>query len=139
MKLFVREKGTEALISMIEAIDDGHKLVSSIASLEVRSAIRRRVRNGDILPEYADLALDSLSVESRRLVEHPVTAQVLEVAREVIDRHLLRSLDSIQLATCIVGRDALRVSDVCFVASDAALLRAAVVERFEIFNPEHEE
>jgi hypothetical protein len=89
--------------------DDPQKLVSSLASLEVRSAIRRRLRAGEVLPS--------------------------DVARFVLDGHPLRALDALHLATCVVMRDTLQVSDICFVSAHDALLKAAAAEQFLILNP----
>lgn len=135
-KLFVWEDGSDPLIRLVETLDDSRKLVSSLAPLEVRSAIRRRERAGEIQSADADDALDSLTVEALRMVEQPLTPSVVEMARYVLDHHWLRAMDALHLATCMVARDTLQVTDICFVSSDDALLVAAKSERFEIFNPQ---
>jgi predicted nucleic acid-binding protein len=134
-KLFVFEQGSAALIRLMEQVDDSRKLVSSLASLEVRSAIRRRQRAGDILPSDADQALDGLRAECTRIVEQPVIPAVIEGARLVLDSHPLRALDALHLATGVVMRDTLHVSDICFVSADDALLKAASAEQFLTLNP----
>jgi uncharacterized protein len=134
-KLFVFENGSEPLIRLLDTVDDSQKLVSSLASLEVRSAIRRRERAGEILPSDAAQALDALEAESLRIVEQPVTPAVIDVARLVVDGHPLRALDALHLATCVVVRDTLQVSDICFVSSDDRLLEAAKAEQFPTLNP----
>lgn len=130
------EAGTQALIRLMEEMSDGEKLFSSIAVVEVRSAIRRRQRAGDIQSLDANAAIGSLIAESRRMVEQPVTPSVIENAQVLIDRHVLRALDALQLATCIAARASLRGRDVCFVCSDQVLLRAARAEQFEVLDPE---
>jgi hypothetical protein len=134
-KLFVFEHGSEALIRRLDEIDDSHTLISSLASLEVRSAIRRRERAGEILPSDAKTALLALSEEIVRIVEQPLSQAVIDVARLVLDSHPLRALDALHLATCIVTRDTLQISDICFVSSDDALLKAADAEQFPVLNP----
>jgi len=134
-KLFVFEQGSEPLIRMLQQVDDSRKLVSSLASLEVRSAIRRRERAGEILPPHAGEALDALGAECMRIVEQPVLPAVIEAARVILDGRSLRALDALHLATCVVLRDALPASDICFVSSDDALLKAAKAERFPVLNP----
>ena len=47
-KLFVQEQGTDALIRLMEAVEDNRKLISASTPLEVYAAIRRRERAGDI-------------------------------------------------------------------------------------------
>jgi uncharacterized protein len=134
-KLFVFEQGTGPLIQLLEKVDDPQKLVSALASLEVRSAIRRRQREGDIIPADADLALNNLGAESLRIVEQPVSPAVIDVAKLVLDSHPLRAMDALHLATCIVMRDTLQVSDICFVSADDSLLKAASAEQFPVLNP----
>jgi len=58
-----------------------------------------------------------------------------DVARFVLDGHPLRALDALHLATCVVMRDTLQVSDICFVSAHDALLKAAAAEQFLILNP----
>lgn len=123
------------MIRLMEQVDDGNKFVSALASLEVRSAIRRREGAGEISPTDADFAIESLAIENRRMVGQPLNPSVVETARHVIDRHSLRALDALQLATCMVARETIRATDICVVASDNALLAAARAEKFETFNP----
>lgn len=134
-KLFVFEKGSEQLIRLLEEVDDPRKLISALATVEVRSAIRRRQRAGEILASDADHAVRGLEEECARIVEQPVSPTVIDAARLVLDSHPLRALDALHLATCIVARDILQVSDICFVSADDILLKAATVERFLTLNP----
>jgi predicted nucleic acid-binding protein len=134
-KLFVQEEGSDALIRLVEHLDDSRKVFSSLAPLEVRSAIRRRQRAGEILPADADYALDSVSAEVVRMVEQPLSPSVIETARNVLDHHPLRAMDALHLATAMVARDTLQATDICFVSSDEALLDAAEAERFEVLDP----
>ncbi len=56
-RLFVREPGTDALIRLMETVEDNRKLISAASPLEVYAAIRRRERSGQIAPEAAAAAL----------------------------------------------------------------------------------
>lgn len=134
-KLFVFEEGSEALIRLLESVDDSEKLLSALAALEVRSAIRRRERTGDISRADAELALANVVRETVRILEQPVTAMVIETASAMLDVHPLRALDALQLATCIVARETLRDSAIRFISSDDVLLRAAQTEGFPVLNP----
>lgn len=133
--LFILEQGSGPLILLLEKVDDPQKLVSALASLEVRSAIRRRQRAGDIPPADANSALHNLDAEILRIVQQPVSPAVIDVAKLVLDSHPLRAMDALHLATCVVMRDTLQVSDICFVSSDDSLLKAASVEQFPVLNP----
>jgi predicted nucleic acid-binding protein len=123
------------LIRVLDRVDDSHKLVSSLAALEVRSALRRRERAGEIPPLAAKKALESLANEIIRIVEQPISQAIVEKAKLILDDHPLRTLDALHLATCIVLRDSLDVSGMYFVSSDDTLLQAAAAEQFLVRNP----
>jgi hypothetical protein len=55
-KLFVQDQGTNALIGLMEAVEDNRKLISASTPLEVYAAIRRRERDGGISQEDATAA-----------------------------------------------------------------------------------
>jgi predicted nucleic acid-binding protein len=81
-KLFVQEPGTDALIKLMEAVEDNRKLIAASAPLEVYSAIRRRERAGALSPEDANAALEILRIEAARMVQEPLNPAVLEAARQ---------------------------------------------------------
>jgi predicted nucleic acid-binding protein len=137
VKLFVRERGTDAMIRLVESSEDATKHASSLASVEVRSALRRRQRNGDVSTADAAAALDLLDSEWRRLIDNPITGTVIAHTSPLIDRHYLRALDAIQLATAVAARDTLRnIAELTFVCTDERLIRAAQAEGFRVLNPE---
>jgi predicted nucleic acid-binding protein len=125
------------MIGLFSRSEDHTLLVSVIAAVEVRSALRRRQKAGDIDAANAALAISSLIHETGRIVEHPITAPTLAEASGIIDRHSLRALDSIQLASALVAKAALtRDDNLRFVASDQRLLEAAQREGLLVWNPE---
>jgi predicted nucleic acid-binding protein len=134
-KLFVQEKGTEKLIALVEPLAGNQKLVSTLSRIEVRSAIRRRERAGDLSPAFAADALELLNAELDQTTEQPVNAVVIDAANQLIDRHPLRAMDSIQLASCCTIRAVIGISDIVFVSSDHALLAAAAAEGLQILDP----
>ena len=137
-KLFVQEQGTDALISLMEAIEDNRKLISASAPLEVYAAIRRRERAGDISPEDATAALDILRLEAARMVQEPLNPAVIEAARQLLDRTTLRWPDSLQLAAALVARDMFQNTEIIFVSASAQLLEAAKSEGFHTIDPARE-
>ena len=137
-KLFVQEQGTEALISLMEAVEDNRKLISASTPLEVYAAIRRRERAGAITPEDATAALDSLRMEAARMVQEPLNPAVLEAARQLLDRTTLRWPDTLQLAAAIVARDMFQATEIIFVSASPLLLEAAKIEGFHTIDPAKE-
>jgi hypothetical protein len=137
-KLFVREPGTDALIRLMEAIEDNRKLIAASAPLEVYAAIRRRERAGGISPEDAAGALEILRLEAARMVQEPLNPAVLESARQLLDRSNLRWPDALQLAAAIVARDMFQGTNIIFVSASEHLLTTAKSEGFQTLDPTRE-
>ena len=137
-RLFVQETGTDALIRLMEAVEDNRKLISASTPLEVYAAIRRRERAGAITPEDATAALDSLRMEAARMVQEPLNPAVLEAARQLLDRTTLRWPDTLQLAAALVARDMFQGTEIIFVSASPQLLEAAKAEGFHTLDPAKE-
>jgi predicted nucleic acid-binding protein len=138
VKLFVQEAGTDAIIRLMEATEDNRKLISAGTPLEVYAALRRRERVGGIAHEDGEAARNILRVEAARMVQQPLNPAVLEAARQVLDRHELRSAEALQLGAAVVAREMFQGMEVIFVSADQRLLEAAKGERFETLNPTEE-
>jgi hypothetical protein len=134
-KLFVREPGTDALIKLMETVEDNRKLIAASTPLEVYAAIRRRERNGGISVQDAAAALEILRLESARTVQEPLNPAVLECARQLLDRRALRWPDAVQLGAALVARDMFQGTEIIFVSASQHLLDAARAENLQIVNP----
>ena len=137
-KLFVQEPGTDALIRLMEAVEDNRKLIAACAPLEVYAAIRRRERAGEISLQDAAAALEILRLESARMVQEPLNPAVLEAARQLLDRTALRWPDALQLGAAIVARDRFQSTEIIFLSASAQLLEAARSEGFRTLDPVQE-
>lgn len=137
-KLFVQEPGTAALIRLMDSIEDNSKLISAVTPLEIYAVIRRRERGGEISSSDAAAALDILRLESARMVQQPLNPAVLEAARQLLDRTVLRWPAALQLASALTARDMFHGTGILFVSSSPDLLEAAKGEGLEILAPEHE-
>ena len=137
-KLFVQEAGTDALIRLMESIEDNRKLIAASAPLEVYAAIRRRERAGAINHDNAKAALEILRIEAARMVQEPLNPAVLEAARQLVDRTELRWPDALQLGAALVARDMFRGMEIVFVSSSQVLLEAARTEGFSVLDPVNE-
>lgn len=135
VKLFVQEAGTDAIIRLMEATEDNRKLISAGTPLEVYAALKRRERTGGIAPQDGEAARNILRVEAARMVQQPLNPAVLEAARQLLDRHELRSAEALQLGAAVVAREMFQGMEIVFVSVDQKLLEAAKSERFETLNP----
>lgn len=135
-KLYVRETGTEEMLRLANSVARNELAVLTLARIEMRSAIRRRERAGDILPAAATKMIERLTtdLESLYLIQ-PLTEAVITEAAGIVDRHLLKAYDAIQLAGCITLRDSSATATV-FVCADQQLIKAAEKERLTVLNPE---
>lgn len=135
-KLFVQEPGTDALIRLMESIEDNRKLIAASAPLEVYAAIRRRERAGDITPADAAAAFEILRIEAARMVQEPLNPAVLESARQLLDRTKLRWTDALQLGAALVAREMFKGTEIIFVSALPMLMEAARAEGFQVLDPE---
>lgn len=134
-KLFVREPGTDALIRLMESLEDNRKLIAASTPLELHAAIRRSERTGGISHEDAAAVLDILRLEAARTVQEPLNPAVLECARQLLDRRHLRWPDALQLGAALVAREMFQGTEIIFVSSSANLLEAARAEGLTTLNP----
>jgi predicted nucleic acid-binding protein len=134
-KLFVREPGTDALIRLMETVEDNRKLISASTPLEIYAAVRRRERARDITAEDASAALEILRLESARMVQEPLNPAVLECARQLLDRTALRWPEALQLGAALAARDMFQGTEIIFVTASPILLEAAKTEGFHVIDP----
>jgi uncharacterized protein len=139
VKLFVQEAGTDTIIQLMEATEDNRKLICAATPLEVYAALKRRERAGGISPEDSEAARGILRVEAARMVQQPLNPAVLEAARQVLDRHELRSAEALQLGAAVVAREMFQGMEIVFLSTEPRLLDAAKAEHFEALNPAVEE
>ena len=136
VKLYVREPGTDRLLHLVGDLVSNQFVVSALSAIEVRSAIRRRERAGDIDRKTANLILDRLQrhLESKFQLQ-VMTDAVLDGALEIIDRYALRAYDAVQLAGCLALAAKGGTESLTFVCSDQQLLEAARFELIAVLDP----
>ena len=135
VKLYVQEPGTDRLLGLVDNRSENRLAVLSIATVEIRSAIRRRQRAGDIEATVATGILENVrSHMETRFIRQAVNEIVIDTAHEMIDRYTLRAYDAIQLAGCLV-LCGIAADSYTFVCSDHRLLEAAGSEQIQILDP----
>jgi uncharacterized protein len=135
VKLYVQEPGTDRLLPLVGDQPENRFAILTLSAVEVRSAIRRRQRDGDIAAEAAGAILDSLSSHlETRFIRQAINDTVIDTALGILDRHALRAYDAVQLAGCLV-LCAVAAAAFTFVCSDRRLLEAARLEQLMVFDP----
>jgi predicted nucleic acid-binding protein len=136
VKLYVRESGTERVLALADRATENRLAILALTQVELRSAVRRRERNGEILPPIATQLLDAFRRHlEARFVSQMVTNFVLDIASMLIDRHALRAYDAVQLAGYMAMRGSTGTDTPIFVCSDHALLTAARLEGITVLDP----
>jgi uncharacterized protein len=136
VKLYIREPGTERLLSLADRSSENRLAILALAQVEFRSAVRRRERNGEIPALVAAQLLELFKrhVEAR-FISQAVTDFVLDIASMLVDRHGLRAFDAVQLAGYTALKSSAGTDIPVFVCSDQELLRAAQHEGVPILDP----
>jgi predicted nucleic acid-binding protein len=136
VKLYVREPGTERLMSLADRASGNQLAILSLAQVEFRSAVRRRERNGEIPALVANQLLEIFKrhVEAR-FISQTVTDFVLDIASMLVDRYALRAFDAVQLAGYMALKNSASVDIPIFVCSDRELLSAAIQEGITVMDP----
>jgi len=135
VKLYVQEPGTDRLLPLVSDRPEDRFAILAISVVEVRSAIRRRQRAGDIDVSAATAILKSVqSHMETRFIRQMINETVIDTALEMIDRYALRAYDAVQLAGCLV-LCGIAAEAFTFVCSDHRLLEAARSERLAVLDP----
>ncbi|HEY6350566.1 MAG TPA: type II toxin-antitoxin system VapC family toxin [Candidatus Angelobacter sp.] len=136
VKLYVREQGTERMLQLASNLNGDSFAVLALSEVEVRSAIRRRERAGDIDSKAATFVLDRFHLHMKtRFLRQIVTDATLTHAAQIVDRYFLRAYDAVQLAACLTLKSSFKGEPLTFVCSDQELLEAAKSERLTIWDP----
>jgi len=124
VKRYVREEGSDRVRDWLAA---GTAATSRLTEVEVASALMRRWREGSFGAAQRDRALAALVTDLEALTVVEVAPPVAARARRLLEQHPLRAGDAVQLASCLLLRDATG-GPVAFAAFDGRLNEAARAE-----------
>ena len=128
VKLYVVEPGSEAVRRSVE---DATRIAASVLAYpEAHSAFARRHREGGLSRSGLRGARTSLERDWSRLVRVAVTEEIYRAAAALAERHALRALDSLQLASFLSLRRRLPPRGATFSTFDRRLERAALRARW---------
>jgi predicted nucleic acid-binding protein len=139
VKLYVAERGTAWLTSLVDP-SQGHELfIARVTPVEIAAALYRRVATGTLAATDADAQVALLRLAaSRTFVVLEMTPAVSELAIEMAAMHQLRGYDCIQLAVALMTQRQRSVEDyeaLTFVSADLELNNAASSERLRVADP----
>lgn len=133
IKRFVAEKGS-ALVQRVMA-NESPVATATVAYAEIYAGLTRKNREGHLSrTEYA-LACRQFERDWPAYIRVELRDEILQLARELIQRHPLRGFDAIHLASALSLKTGLG-GDMTFAVADERLLRAASAEELEALNVE---
>jgi predicted nucleic acid-binding protein len=139
VKRYTIEVGTAWVISLFKPAAANRIYVARITSVEVISALTRRMRSGSIAQADYVKALARFRrafAGKFRIVE--ISAALTERAEGLAEKHALRAYDAVQLAAALTINDS-RVGAgaeaITLVSADDPLNAAAALEGLTVENP----
>lgn len=140
VKRHVAERGSPWVANLFTATQEHYIVTSRLSSIEVISALNRRVREGTLdAVSYRTLRDDFLALCRRSYRLIPITNTLLIHTRDLLERHPLRTYDALHLASALAANEqTIRagLSALTFLAADGRLLNAAQAEGLATDNPE---
>lgn len=134
-KLYIAETGTDLVRGLLVSQERHEFFVLSFSRIELRSAIRRRVRMGDIDSRLAESAFTRFGRHmATRFEKLEISDYVVDLAVSIANRHPLTGSDSLQLGGCMFLQEEAPPSPV-FLCADRQLLQAARAEGLSCLNP----
>lgn len=133
IKRFVVERGSTALRRLLDR--DPEIATATVAYPEAYAGLTRRYRERGLSQRQYASACAQFAKDWPAYVRVELHGDVLDAAREVIQRHGLRGFDGVHLASAVVLQRGLG-EPVTVVAADDRLLRAASAERMATIDIE---
>ena len=135
LKFYIEEPGSGVVIDLIQNLGDARISILDVTLLELRSAVRRREREGNMSGREANRIIDRIYEDSLSVyLVQSLNLLVIEEAARVLDRHPLKTLDALQLAGCLIINQNMP-EPMTFVSADTRLNNAAALEGLVTLNP----
>jgi predicted nucleic acid-binding protein len=136
VKLYVREPGTEQVLGLARRAMGNQLAILALAQVEIRSALRRRERAGEIAGAVVTQLVERFQQHLEAVfLKQDVTQSLLDVSCELVDRHGLFALDAVQLAGYLALKTSAGANTPIFVSADRQLLEAAEAESIPVLDP----
>jgi len=125
VKLYVEERGSQAVRALLERA----QVVSTsrVAYVEMRAGLARKLRQGELREKEYKYILSEFEKDWKDYFVIEVSEGVANLGGELVEKHPLRALDALHLASALFLRERVR-SDVFFSSFDERLNEAAKAE-----------
>ncbi len=115
IKRYVDEDGRREVLQLLRSHDC---VTSALLSVELRSAVRRRVADGSLNEGRVPEILKRFAVDREFWASVEITSEVLQTAEILVANHQLRTLDAIHLASAQRFAARMTALELTFVSAD---------------------
>jgi predicted nucleic acid-binding protein len=115
IKRYVDEHGRREVLQLLRSHDC---VTSALLSVEVRSALRRRVADGSLDARRVPEILKRFAVDREFWALVEITSEVLRTAEILVANHPLRTLDAIHVASAQLFAARMTAFELTFVSAD---------------------
>ena len=123
IKLYIEEAGTDAVRVLVH---EASVVATSVATnVEMRASLAALRRDRRLTPSAYSAARKEFASDWDGLVAIAVSGEVIRAAGDLAERHQLRTLDAIQLASFVQILERAGTEDVRFSSFDDRLNKAA--------------
>lgn len=138
-KRYVAESGSQWMHDLI-TIEAGHLfLTTRLTMVEFYSAVTRRRLDGSVLTTEYDVIIRAFNQHTATEYDFvELSLGVVALAYELLQKHILRANDAVQLASALYTNNLLvgkELPPLIFVAADEKLNNAAQAEGLIVENP----
>ena len=122
VKRYVDEAGRHEVLRLLRRYD---VVTSAIVTVELRSALRRRVAEGGLDEERVPEILKRVAAERGFWASIDVSRDVLSAAETLVATHPVQALDAVHIASARLFAARIALPDLIFVSADARQTTAA--------------
>jgi predicted nucleic acid-binding protein len=128
IKRYITETGSKKVDELLDAAES--IVISPVTKIETFSTINRLLMEKVISEKNYELLKSNIDYDFKDFEALSLSKKLQERAIELVEKHRLKTLDSIQLAACLHRRKIWS-----FIVSDLKLKRAAQAEGLEVIDP----
>ncbi len=133
VKKYIEESGSETVIELLRNAE--MPVTSKLAYPEILSGFGRKKRDKEIGEKEYRTAVTNFEADWPALLIIEYQDELLEIIKLLAEKHPLKGADLVHLASVLWLQKAAR-EKLTLVASDIQLIKASMVEKVEIINPE---
>jgi predicted nucleic acid-binding protein len=128
IKRYITETGSKKVDELFDAAES--IVISPVTKIEIFSTINRLFMEKVISEKNYELLKSNIDYDIKYFEALSLSKKLQERAIKLVEKHRLKTLDSIQLAACLHRREIWS-----FIVSDLKLKRAAQAESLEVIDP----